>query len=102
VLKNGAPDTVLCTRPDNSEPATLGFLVGVFHYNLLDCPVSQRSNGSLRANGRLRRVYSGEQCHAEVRGHRTVWCSKKTNDSNGQLLQTLTKALTWRAPDSEQ
>jgi hypothetical protein len=32
-----------------------------------DCPMSQRSNGSLRANGRLRRVYSDEQCRAEVR-----------------------------------
>jgi hypothetical protein len=29
--------------------------------------VSQRSNGSLRTNGRLCRVYSDEQCHTEVR-----------------------------------
>jgi hypothetical protein len=51
--------------------------------------------------------YSSEQCHgrshsAEVRGHQTVRCSKTTNASNGQLLQTLTDVLTWRAPDSEQ
>jgi hypothetical protein len=32
-----------------------------------DCPVSQQSNNSLRTNGRLRRVYSNEQCRAEVR-----------------------------------
>jgi hypothetical protein len=29
--------------------------------------VSQRSNGSLHANGQLHRVYCDEQCHAEVR-----------------------------------
>jgi hypothetical protein len=29
--------------------------------------VSQRSNDSLHTNDRLRRVYSDEQCHAEVR-----------------------------------
>jgi hypothetical protein len=51
--------------------------------------------------------YSVEQCRdrshsAEVRGHRTVRCSKKTNASNGQLLRTLTDALTWCAPDSKQ
>jgi hypothetical protein len=38
----------------------------------------------------------------EVRGHRTVRCSKTTRRFNGQLLQTLTDALTWRAPDNEQ
>jgi hypothetical protein len=31
---------------------------------------------------------------AEVRGHRTVRCSKKTKRSNGQQLQTLMDALT--------
>jgi hypothetical protein len=36
-------------------------------YNSPDCPVSQRSNSSLRANGRLRRVYNDEHCRAEVR-----------------------------------
>jgi hypothetical protein len=51
--------------------------------------------------------YTGEQCHnrsqsAEVRGHRTVRCSKTTSISNGQLLQTLTVAVTWRAPDRAQ
>jgi hypothetical protein len=32
-----------------------------------DYPVCQRSNGSLRTNGRLCIVYSDEQCRAEVR-----------------------------------
>jgi hypothetical protein len=34
--------------------------------------------------------------------HWTIRCNKKRNGSNGQLLQTLTDALTWRAPDNEQ
>jgi hypothetical protein len=50
-----------------SKPVTLGFLPGALHYNSPDCPVSQRRNGSLRANGQLRRVYSDEQCRTEVR-----------------------------------
>jgi hypothetical protein len=29
--------------------------LGVLHYNSPDCPVSQQSNGSLRANGHLPR-----------------------------------------------
>jgi hypothetical protein len=32
--------------------------------------------------------------------HRTVRCSKTTRRSNGQWLQILTDALTWRAPNS--
>jgi hypothetical protein len=32
-----------------------------------ECPVSQRSNGSLHANGRFVRRNSDEQCWAEVR-----------------------------------
>jgi hypothetical protein len=40
---------------------------GSLRYNSPDSPVCQQSNGSLHANGRLRRVYSGEQCRAEVR-----------------------------------
>jgi hypothetical protein len=34
--------------------------------------------------------------------HRTVRCSKTTDDPNGQLPRTLTDRLTWRAPDSAQ
>jgi hypothetical protein len=67
VLENGALDTVRCASQAPSKPATLGFLPGALRYNSLDCPVSQRSNDSLRANGRLCRVYSHEQCRAEVR-----------------------------------
>jgi hypothetical protein len=85
-----------------SKPATLGFLPGALHYNSLNCPASQWSNGSLRANGRLCRATVVNSAVAEVRGHQTVRCSKTTSDSNGQLLRTLTDALTWRAPDSAQ
>jgi hypothetical protein len=46
---SGPPDQAL------SKPVTLGFLPRALHYNSPDYPVSQRSNGSLRANGRLRR-----------------------------------------------
>jgi hypothetical protein len=46
---SGAPGQAL------SKPVTLGFLPRALHYNSPDYPVSQRSNGSLRANGRLRR-----------------------------------------------
>jgi hypothetical protein len=38
-----------------SELATLEFLLGTLHYNSPDCPLSQWSNGSLRANGPLLR-----------------------------------------------
>jgi hypothetical protein len=75
--------------------------------------VSQRSNGSLRANVRLCRatvVNSAAQKSERTSQrapncpvwHRTVRCSKKTNVSNVQLLRTLTDALTWRVPDNEQ
>jgi hypothetical protein len=71
VLENGAPDTVSCASQAPSKPATLGFLPGALRYNLPDCPVSQRSNGSLRANGRLRRVYSDEQCRTGVKASKS-------------------------------
>jgi hypothetical protein len=67
VLENGAPDTVRCASQELSKPTTLGFLPGALRYNSPNYPVSQRSNGSLRANGRLSRVYSNEQCRVEVR-----------------------------------
>jgi hypothetical protein len=53
-----------------------------------------------RANGRLCRVNSNEQCRAKVREHRTVRCSKTTKAPTVDQLQTLMVALTWRAPDS--
>jgi hypothetical protein len=58
VLENGAPDTVWCASQTSSEPATLGFLPGTLRYNSSDFPVSQRSNGSLRASGSLQK----QQC----------------------------------------
>jgi hypothetical protein len=78
-----------------------------------DCPVSQRSNGSLRANGRLQKCTVANSAaqkseHISQRSpdcpvwHQTVRCSKKIKGSNGQQLQTLRDALTGRAPDSEQ
>jgi hypothetical protein len=53
MLKNGAPDTVWCTRPVQAETSHSREFGGVLRYNSPDCPVSQWSNGSLRANGRL-------------------------------------------------
>jgi hypothetical protein len=41
--------------PYTLKPTTLENSAGVPRYNSLDCPVSQRSNGSLRANGRLQK-----------------------------------------------
>jgi hypothetical protein len=78
-----------------------------------DCSVSHRSNDSLRANGRLctATMLNSVATKVEHRSqrspdcpvwHRAVRCSKRTRRSNGQLLQMLTDALTWRAPDSEQ
>jgi hypothetical protein len=40
------PDSVRCTRVDQLELATFGFLEKPLRYNSLDCPVCQRSNGS--------------------------------------------------------
>jgi hypothetical protein len=41
--------------PEASKPATLGNSLSVLRYNSPDCPVSQWSNGSLHANGRLQK-----------------------------------------------
>jgi hypothetical protein len=120
VLIFGAPDSVRCAPEDTVWCIKPGALRtshsrefrGVLRYNSPDCPVSQRSNGSLRANDRLRRVYSVNSVaqKSERRSqrsldcpvwHQTIQCSKTTRRSNGQLLQTLTGALTWRTPDSE-
>jgi hypothetical protein len=53
-----------------SKPTTLGFLPGVLRYNSSDCPVSQRSNGSLRTNGRLCRATVCNSTAAEVRAQK--------------------------------
>jgi hypothetical protein len=50
--------------PYNFKQATLGFLPDALHYNSPNCLVSQRSNGSLRANGRL--------CRATVMNNATI------------------------------
>jgi hypothetical protein len=41
--------------PYTLKPATLRISVGALLYNSSDCPVSQQSNGSLRANSRLQK-----------------------------------------------
>jgi hypothetical protein len=76
---------------------------GALHYNSPDCPVSQRSNGSLRANGHLPQwtvhVRSQRALDCPV-WHQTIWCSKMTKAPMVDQLWTLTIALMWRAPDS--
>jgi hypothetical protein len=57
VLIFGALDSVWCAPgPYSLQQATLENSAGALHYNSLDCPVSQRSNDSLHANGRLHRA----------------------------------------------
>jgi hypothetical protein len=63
VLKNGTPDCPVCQRTVSGAPghttdelATLRNSRGALHYNSPHCPVSQRSNGSLRANGSLQNL----------------------------------------------
>jgi hypothetical protein len=82
--------------------------------------VSQRSNGSLRQRPTLQSATVRNSAATELEAqksegtglsgvapdcpewHRTVWYSKTTDSSNGQLLRTLTIALMWHAPDSAQ
>jgi hypothetical protein len=71
VLIFGALDIVRCTRPELNQAATLGFLPGALHYNSPDCPVSQRSNGSLRANDRLCRATMHYSAAVEVRAQKS-------------------------------
>jgi hypothetical protein len=68
-----APDTVRCTRPDALR--TIHSRVSTGHAPLKftvlsdvppDCPVSQRSNGSLRANSRFVRRIVMNSASAEV------------------------------------
>jgi hypothetical protein len=63
-LSGVPPDSVRCTRVDQLELATFGFLEMPLCYNSLDCPVwhrtvrcAKRSNGYC-ANGRLQKVNS--------------------------------------------
>jgi hypothetical protein len=54
---SGAPDSVWCTRVDQLELATFGFLEKPLRYNSPDCPVCQRSNGysaTVDSNGNLK------------------------------------------------
>jgi hypothetical protein len=44
---------------------------GALHYNSPDCPVSQQSNGSLRANNRLCRATVRYSAAAEVRAQKS-------------------------------
>jgi hypothetical protein len=83
----------LSTGPYNSKPDTLGNsrARSTIIHRTVRC---QRSNGSLRANGRLVRRNNDEQCRTKVRGHRTVFrCSKTTKASTIDQLRTLTVAL---------
>jgi hypothetical protein len=65
------PDSVRCTRAVQLQTGHSRETRGALHYNSPDCPVSQRSNGSLRANGRLCRVNIDEQCCEEVRAQKS-------------------------------
>jgi hypothetical protein len=47
------PDSVWCTRAVQMSTSHSQKNGGVLHYNSLDCPVSQRSNGSLRQRSTL-------------------------------------------------
>jgi hypothetical protein len=56
-LSGVPPDSVRCTRVDQLELATFGFLKKPLHYNSPDCPVCQRSNGynaMVDSNGNLK------------------------------------------------
>jgi hypothetical protein len=44
-LSGVPPDSVRCTREDQLELATFGFLEKPLRYNSPDCPVCQQSNG---------------------------------------------------------
>jgi hypothetical protein len=106
VLIFGAPDTVRCTRPVQLQTSHSWEFQGSLRYNhrTVRWASGAMANWSQRSTAK---AFCGEQClnssqSAEVRGHRTIQCSKTTSTSNGQLLRTLTVALTWRAPDSAQ
>jgi hypothetical protein len=111
-IKNGARPRV-CWKmahqtvgPYTVEPATLGKMEA--RSAIIHRTVRWATGGSLRQRSTLRKVTVSQQSQKRRSQrapdcpvwHRTVRCSSKTNVPNGQLLRTLTVALTWRAPDS--
>jgi hypothetical protein len=95
----GAPDTVWCAKPDALRTRHSQEFRGALRYNSPDCPVSQRSNGSMRANGRLQNATVQNSVATEVRAQKSEvtglsGVAKRQTSPNGQLLQTLTDALT--------
>jgi hypothetical protein len=84
-----------------NEHATLGNSLDALRYNSPNCLVCTGLSGVARQRSTAQ-MNSDEKCRAEVRGHRTVRCNKKTKGSNGQQLQTPTNGMTWRTPDIEQ
>jgi hypothetical protein len=73
------PDSVRCTRVDQLELATFGFLEKPLRYNSLDCPVCQRSNSygaTVDSNRNLKSATVHGQCvqsHSRrQKAHRTV------------------------------
>jgi hypothetical protein len=65
------PDIVRCTGAIQLRTSHSWEFQGALYYNSPDCPMSQRSNDSLRANGRIVRRNSDEQCRAEVRAQKS-------------------------------
>jgi hypothetical protein len=72
-------DSVRCTRVDQLELATFGFLEMPLRYNSLDCPVCQRSNGysaTVDSNENLKSATVREQCaqsqSRRQKAHQTV------------------------------
>jgi hypothetical protein len=73
------PDSVRCTRVDQLELATFGFLENALRYNSPDCPVCQRNNGysaTVDSNGNLKSAtVRGQFAQSQSRrqkAHRTV------------------------------
>jgi hypothetical protein len=67
----GAPDSVRCTRVVQTRTSHSQGFGGALCYNSPDCPVSQRSNGSLCANGRLCRATVVNRVAADVRAQKS-------------------------------
>jgi hypothetical protein len=76
-LNFGAPDNVRCTRPVQLRTSHSREFQDDLRYNSPDCPVSQRSNDSLRANDSLQYATVCNSAAAEVGGHQTVRCSTR-------------------------
>jgi hypothetical protein len=122
VLKNGAPDCPVCHRtvsgtpgPYNSKPSTLGNSRAAFViiHRTVQCAI--RLSGEPVEQRLPAPTVDSAKCYSELQyrdrsqrapvcpvWHRTVWCSKTTDSSNGQLLRTLTDTLTWHASDNAQ